>query len=153
MPDDFPLLLCYLSNPSIFYSISEDSTVGYHLAYRKDMATSPSNNGNAVILQVAFSYDTLVESKELFSDTYEEDEDEPQDNNLISVSDMAQDMEAKEDTPRGRDLSIGGYFGSAVEILGLWDEIGAVDVAFQRQREIDKADGKGKSGKRRVYRG
>ena len=50
------------------FQYSEDFTIGYQFAYKKDAGTSPSNNGNAIVLQIAFSYDTLVESKELLNE-------------------------------------------------------------------------------------
>ena len=151
--------------------------MGYQLAYKRDLVTAPSNNGNAVILQVAFSYDTLVESREVFYDTDEEgdgdgegdwegqrqgarglEKDKGRDgaSPVTGSGDVAYVTEGREgsgglvgDAPRD---PMQGFFGSAVDILGMGEEISGVWGAYDRQREAIRMEGKGRA-KRRVFRG
>lgn len=115
------------------------------------------NNGNAIILQVAFSYDTLVESKE----PIEQDEKE-RDGSSTAHPKNKGDSEDKDgnislldstDSTDRRHLE--GYYGSAVDILGFKDEIDVVRREFDKQRAIDRLieSRNGKAGKRRVHSG
>jgi hypothetical protein len=112
------------------------------------------NNGNAIILQVAFSYDTLVESKE----PIEQDKKE-RDGSSTAHPKNKGDSEDKDgnipllDSTDRRQLE--GYYGSAVDILGIKDEIDVVRREFDKQRAIDRLieSRNGKAGKRRVHSG
>jgi hypothetical protein len=115
------------------------------------------NNGNAIILQVAFSYDTLVESKELI-----EEEDQERGSSSATNAASKGDSEDKEGhipSPDSADSTdrrqLEGYYGSAVDILGFKGEIDVVRREFDKQRAIDRLmeSRNGKAGKRRVHSG
>jgi hypothetical protein len=115
------------------------------------------NNGNAIILQVAFSYDTLVESKEKI-------EEEDQERGTSSAANTAhkadsEDKEGNIPIPDSTDSTdrrqLDGYYGSAVDILGFKGEIDVVRREFDKQRAIDRLmeSRNGRAGKRRVCSG
>jgi hypothetical protein len=152
-----PFNLIFDANDYTVYR--EDLTVGYQFNYRKDSSSYPVNNGNAVLLQIAFSYDTLVESKESM-DEYEDDGQRGSDNNSnININnDTGQNktkIENEKNSSNIKKTDIQGYFGSVLEIFGLNEEINVVGEEFYKLKEINrKAESlNGKAGKRRAPSG
>ena len=137
----------------------EDLTVGYQFNYRKDSSSYPVNNGNAVLLQIAFSYDTLVESKESM-DEYEDDGQAGSDNksNNNINNDTGQNktkIENEKNSSNIKKTNIQGYFGSVLEIFGLNEEMNVVGEEFYKLKEINRKSESliGKAGKRRAPSG
>jgi hypothetical protein len=110
------------------------------------------NNGNAIILQVAFSYDTLVESKELIE---EEDQERASSSNKGDSEDKEGNIPSPDSADSTDRRQLEGYYGSAVDILGFKGEIDVVRREFDKQRAIDRLmeSRNGKAGKRRVHSG
>lgn len=136
--------------------------------YKKDDATSPAKNGNAVIIQLAFSYDTLVESSELIDESESDMEDCSDDNqsydhnknyndskNRNKNSDNNNSSCNEESDGKLHGINIDGYFSSAVDIFGIKEEINAVKIEFEKQKAIELfKEGKfGKMTKRRIHSG
>ena len=170
-------LICIKSNSNsqfLSFSLSrEDSTIGYQFMYKKDDATSPAKNGNAVIIQIAFSYDTLVESSELIDESESDMEDCSDDNqsnelsnknfdssknkskNTDNISNNNDNSSNEEPYNKLHGINIDGYFSSAVDIFGIKEEINAVKIEFEKQKAIELfKEGKfGKMTKRRIHSG
>ena len=133
----------------------EDLTVGYQFNYRKDSSSYPVNNGNAVLLQIAFSYDTLVESKESM-DEYEDDGQIGSDNNINNDTGQNKTkIENEKNSSNIKKTNIQGYIGSVLEIFGLNEEINVVGEEFFKLKELNRKSESlsGKAGKRRAPSG
>jgi hypothetical protein len=111
---------------------------------------------------VAFSYETLVESGERFeSDSDDDDDDDDCKDDLAarnghnpspnpnSIPNEASDGVSVQDIDRGNQDWREGYFGSAVEIFGLREEVAVTGASIQRERDRKVS----LKSKRRVYSG
>lgn len=105
---------------------SPDAAFGFQFSYRSEWAAvAPDTRGDCVVLQVAFSYETLVESRQVIDyylddDAYAHDDDD--------------DEGAQSGSARGLDP----YFDSAVDLLDLRQEVSAVKGAALREREREQ---------------
>ena len=122
------------------------------------------------MIQIAFSYDTLVESKERI------DEDEDDESEFIKQTDRHKgpsgnnenykdsnqnrpnievDGNSASSSQNVKKTNIQGYFGSVLEIFGLNEEINTVGEEFYKLKESNmKSESvNGKAGKRRAPSG
>lgn len=112
-----------------------------------------------MLLQIAFSYDTLVESKESM-DEYEDDGQLRSDNNSNNninndTGQVKTKIENEKNSSTIKKTDIQGYFGSVLEIFGLNEEINVVGEEFYKLKEINRKSESlsGKAGKRRAPSG
>lgn len=108
---------------------------------------------------MAFSYDTLVESKEPVEEGDVEERDGERSDHPAANPVSRGDREGSTPSPDNADSTdrrrLEGYYGSAIDILGLKGEIDVVRREFDKQRAIDRQieSRNGKAGKRRVHQG
>jgi hypothetical protein len=120
---------------------SPDAAFGFQFAYRSEWAAvSPETRGDSVVLQVAFSYETLVESRQVI-DYYFDDGAHAQDDDDEDGDDDDGDDEgvsASASVPASATKGLDPYFDSAVDLLDLRQEVAAVKGAALRERERDR---------------